>query len=391
MGMYVFQGEYTQRELKPSYKLSVIAISDGMLTTNEVFEFVLADTFKEIQLNAPRDTKTILDGNKVTWEIGTLNPDVASKDEALVLDIFAEYENELQEGDVIASNVINDFVDETGAPVQRLYEDFTFTVPKFKLDIILKSSQDCVYTLEFKATNLSTEKDLTDVSFNYSIDSDLTWISPLDDLSFTPTTWTVSNLAKNTFVTKEAIIRYTGDISVEDKTIFSPISGAAKYDRTKDAKYTGIDEYKQDVAPCPVSLECCEDCLVESADVIFTECDQSLTADVTPLLTSEGREIKVHVKLNNVCLAKDVVVGLELHEVISEEPRETIRRAFKVIHLNQNGEGCGERECNCATFYIPPKETASTDPMCHQQTFIVKAKAHHYYVNGGCECSTCNI
>ncbi len=391
MGMYAFQGEYTQRELKPSYKLSVIAISDGMLTTNEVFQFVLADTFKEIQLNAPRDTKTILDGNKVTWEIGTLNPDALSKDEALVLDISAEYENELQEGDVIASNVINDFVDETGAPVQQIYEDFTFTAPKFKLDITLKSSQDCVYTLEFKATNLSTEKDLTDVSFNYSIGSDLTWISPLDDLSFTPTTWTVGNLAKNTFVTKEAIIRYTGTTSIEDKTIFSPISGTAKYDRTKDAKYTGIYEYKQDVDPCPVPLECCEDCPVELADVIFTECDQSLTADVTPLLTSEGREIKVHVKLNNVCLAKDVVVGLELHEVISEEPRETIRRAFKVIHLTQNGEGCGERECNCVTFYIPPKETASTDPMCDQQTFIVKAKAHHYYVNGGCECSTCNI
>lgn len=61
-------------------------------------------------------------------------------------------------------------------------------------------------------------------------------------------------------------------------------------------------------------------------------CDQSLTADVTPVLTSEGKEIKVHIKLNRVCLAKHVVVGVELHEVIGTNPRLTARRALKVIH-----------------------------------------------------------
>lgn len=107
-------------------------------------------------------------------------------------------------------------------------------------------------------------------------------------------------------------------------------------------------------------------------------CDQSLTADVTPVLTSEGKEIKVHIKLNRVCLAKHVVVGVELHEVIGTNPRLTARRALKVIHLMPSGEGCSERECNCATFYIPPKDNASTDPTCDGQTFIIKAKAHHY-------------
>lgn len=97
-------------------------------------------------------------------------------------------------------------------------------------------------------------------------------------------------------MTKEAIIRYTGATAIVDKTIFAPISGVAKYDRTKAAKYTGIYEYKQDVAPCPAPLECCENCPVESAD-----------------------------------------------------------------------------------------------PVCDKQTFIIKAKAHHYYVDGACECSTCNI
>ena len=392
MGMYVLQGEYVQKTLLiPSYKMTVTATPGSTITTNEVFEFVLADTFKEIQLNAPENTTATLEGNKVTWEVGTLNPVTEGENSSLVLEISAEYENELEEGDVIASNIVNNFMDETGTPVEEVYENFTFTEPKFKLEITLKGSKDCVYTLEFKATNLSTEKDLTDVSFDYALGADLTWISPLDDLTFMPTTWTVGNLTKNTFVTKQAIIKYTGAIPTADKIIFAPISGAAKYDRTKDAKYTGVYEYKQDVAPCPAPLECCEGCPVESGDVVFTECDQSLTADVTPILTSEGREIKVHVKLNRVCLAKDVVVGLELHEVTSEEPRVTVRRAFKVIHLTPSGKGCGEHECDCATFYIPPKETSSTDPVCDSQTFIVKAKAHHYYVDGACQCSTCNI
>ena len=275
--------------------------------------------------------------------------------------------------------------------MQQTYDEFTFKEPEFRLDITLKHTEDCVYTLEFKATNLSKEKNLTNVSFNYTLDTDFTWLSPLGDLTCTPTTWTVGNLAKGASVVREAVIRYTGATSIDNKVVFSSILGFAKYDGSKNAEYKGIYSYKQDVDPCPTTLECCEDCPVESADVIFTECDQSLTADVTPALTSEGKEIKVHINLNRVCLSKHVVVGLELHEVISTNPRLTVRRALKVIHLNQNGEDCGERECNCATFYIPPKDNASTDPTCDQQTFIVKAKAHHYYVDGACECSTCNI
>ena len=392
MGMYVLQGEYVEKTLDiPSYKMTVTAMSDGTITTNEVFQFVLADIFKEIQLDAPIGTKATLEGNAVTWEVGTLNPVTDVTNSPLVLDISAKHENELQEGDLIASNIVNDFISETGIPMQQTYDDFTFREPEFRLDITLKRTEDCVYTLEFKATNLSTEKNLTNVSFNYTLGTDLTWISPLADPTFTPTTWTVGNLAKNAFVTKEAVIRYTGATSIDDKVIFSSISGAAKYDGSKNAEYKGIYSYKQDVDPCPTTLECCEDCPVESDDVIFTECDQSLTADVTPVLTSEGKEIKVHIKLNRVCLSKHVVVGLELHEVISTNPRVTVRRALKVIHLTPSGEGCDERECNCATFYIPPKDNASTDPTCDGQTFIIKAKAHHYYVDEACECSTCNI
>ena len=50
--------------------------------------------------------------------------------------------------------------------MQQTYDDFTFREPEFRLDITLKRTEDCVYTLEFKATNLSTEKNLTNVSFN---------------------------------------------------------------------------------------------------------------------------------------------------------------------------------------------------------------------------------
>lgn len=395
MGMYVFQGEYVQTSTETSgYKITVTATSDGTITTNEVFQFNLADRFKEIQLDAPTGTKAALEGNTVTWEVGTLSPVTEDADSSLVLGISANYEGELQEGDLIASNIVNNFLGETGTPRQQAYDDFTFTVPDFRLDITLKHTEDCVYTLEFKATNLSTEQNLTNVAFNYALGTDLTWVSPLGDTTFTPTTWTVGNLAKKAFVVKEAIIRYTGNTSIVNKDIFLSISGTAKYDGMRNAEYRGIYIYKQDVTPCPRPSECCEDCPVESENVVFTECDQSLTAEVTPALTSEGREIKVHVNLNPVCLSRRVVVGLELHEIISTNPRVTVRRAFKVIELAPNGKDCGERECNCATFYIPPKENASADPTCDQQTFIVKAKAHHYNIDDideACKCSTCNI
>lgn len=393
MGMYVLQGEHVQTSLKTSsYEMTVTAMSDGTITTSEVFQFVLADRFKEIQLDAPIGTKAALEGNTVTWQVGTLNPVTDAKTSSLVLGVSAKHENELQEGDLIASNIVNDFISATGTPMQQTYDDFTFSDPEFRLDITLKLTADCVYTLKFKATNLSTEKDLKDVFFNYTLDTAFTWISPPGNPSFTETKWTVGNLAKGASVEEEAIIRYTGAASIDDKVIFSSISGSAKYDGFKSAKYKGIYDYKQDVEPCPTTLECCEDCPVESGAVIFTECEQSLPATVTPVLTSEGKEIKVHINLNPVCLSKHVVVGLELHEVIDTNTLETVRRALKVIHLTPSGEeGCGERECNCATFYIPPKDNASTDPTCDQQTFIIKAKAHHYYVDEACECSTCNI
>lgn len=48
MGMYVLQGEYVEKTLDiPSYKMTVTAMSDGTITTNEVFQFVLADIFKK--------------------------------------------------------------------------------------------------------------------------------------------------------------------------------------------------------------------------------------------------------------------------------------------------------------------------------------------------------
>ena len=392
MGMYVLQGEYTPTTISVSdYKISVTATADDTITTNEVFQFNLLGDVGEVQIQAPTGTEALLEENRVTWNVGTLSPGTDDAASSLVLEVYVKYENELQQGDIIASNIVNDFVSATGTPMQRTYDDFVYTVPDFRLDITLKHTENCMYTLEFKATNLSTEKNLTDVSFNYVLDTDFTWISPLGDLTFTPTTWTVGNLAKKAVVVREAVIRYTGTTSINNKVVFTPISGIAKFDGTRNAEYKGIYDYKQDVAPCPEPIQCCEDCPVESGDIIFTECDQSLSADVTPVLTSEGREIKVHVSLKRVCLSKHVVVGLELHEVINTNPRQTVRRALKVIHLTPSGKGCDERECNCATFYIPPKENASTDPICDQQTFIVKAKAHHYYVADSCECSACNI
>ena len=60
MGMYVLQGEYVEKRMTvyemaeflktldiPSYKMTVTAMSDGTITTNEVFQFVLADIFKK--------------------------------------------------------------------------------------------------------------------------------------------------------------------------------------------------------------------------------------------------------------------------------------------------------------------------------------------------------
>lgn len=398
MGMYVLQSEYVQGFHNTSdYKITVTATSDGTITTREVFHFVLANQFKEIQLDAPTGTKAVLQGNAVIWEVGTLNPVTEATTSSLVLDIFAKCENELQEGELIASNIVNDFISATGMPMQEVYDDFTFKKPEFRLDITLEDCEECEeceYKLRFTATNLSKEKDLTNVYFDYTLGADLEWIFPLGDSSFTDSTWNVGNLNKNTSVSREAIIRYTGTTSIDDKDIFSPISGYAKYDRVKDAEYKGIFYYRQDVDPCPTTPVCCEDCPVESEDVIFTECDQSLPVEVTPVLTSEGREIKVHVNINPVCLSRHVVVGLELHEVISTAPRVTVRRAFKVIRLTPSDTGCGERECNCATFYIPQKENASADPTCDSQTFIVKAKAHHYNfddIDEACRCSTCNI
>lgn len=78
---------------------------------------------------------------------------------------------------------------------------------------------------------------------------------------------------KNTYTTKTAIIRYIGAIPISNTTIFSPITGTAKFDTNKDASYKGIYMYKQDVEPCP--LPCCEECPEASDPIIFTECDQS--------------------------------------------------------------------------------------------------------------------
>lgn len=260
--------------------------------------------------------------------------------------------------------------------------------PEFKLEVTYEFNEDCIYVFNFKARNLSDKKDLTNVKFTYELGDNLTWISSTD-VALIPTEWNVDNLSKNQSITKQATIKYTGDVDQADKLILGNIMGTAKYDGNKDAEYKGIYEYKHDVVACP-GTECCEDCPVESNPVLFTQCDQSLAVDIEPTLTSEGKEIKVHVRVNPVCVTKDVVVGIELYEKVDENT--TIRRALKVVKLAaMEGEPrCDMRECDCVTFYIPPKDEASDDPTCDQQTFIVKAKAHHYNIETGCECSTCN-
>ena len=73
--------------------------------------------------------------------------------------------------------------------------------PEFKLEVTYESNEDCTYVFNFKATNLSDKKDLTNVKFTYELGDDLTWISSTD-VALTPTEWNVGNLNKNQSITK---------------------------------------------------------------------------------------------------------------------------------------------------------------------------------------------
>lgn len=259
--------------------------------------------------------------------------------------------------------------------------------PEFDLSITYAALADCKYRLDFKVTNKSTQT-VKDILITYALNTNnFEWVTPPDS----ETQWDVGDLAPNASKTQTAVIQFIGT-TTGAKVVFPDIDATST-----NGKFDGIDHLSIDVdTACQTTPECCEDCPETSGLIVFNACDQSLTATIEPSLTSEGKELKVHVKLNPVCLSKHVVVGIELHEVTSMDPLTTVRRALKVIDLTpaQEDDACGPRECNCATFYIPPKDPASTDPTCDTQTFIVKAKAHYYYLDDtdpACECSACSI
>lgn len=391
MGMYFLEIAPVQTlDSTFSYGISVMASSDGSITSNEVFQFTLNDIFTNVALDAPEKTKANYENNIVTWEVGTL--DALSKDTPLVLNVNVEHPTELQEGTLIASAITNTFLNEQGEEMIENYDDFNFdpqpSTPEFRLDITLKDKADCVYTLEFKATNLSNQKNLSNVSYSYTLDPDFQWQSPLNDSNFTPTTWIVGNLSKDgPPVTKTAIIKYTGAVSVNNKTVFLPVSGTAKYDTNRSATYKGVFDYKQKVDPCPPPpTDCCEPC-PPKVPVDFGKCEQSKHVTVTADIDSDGREIKVKIHLNNVCKNKKVVVGLELFAGMPTDSNP-VRKALKVIQLTRETapDGCAPLECDCATFFIP-------SPICPEQHFFIKAQAHYFDDTPStcnCTCSTTN-
>lgn len=379
MGMYFLEIVPVQNlDSTFAYGISVMASSDGSITSNEVFQFTLNDIFTNVTLDAPEKTKTNYENNIVTWEVGTL--DTLSKDTPLVLNVNVEHPTELQEGTLIASEITNTFLNEQGEEMIENYDDFNFNPqphrPEFKLeiDVTRLDNENCQYRLDFKVTNTSNVT-INDIVLNYLLDlENFIWVTPPASVTqWNVGTLTTSGPGKSKY--QSADIQFIG-ATTGSKTIFASITASPPNTQA----FTGIRELLKDVRETCVK-PCCEDCPVHE-DASFDECQQTKNVTIEPELSSDGREIKVKVKVNNVCKGKTVVVGLELFQKVSGQP---VRKALKVIQLTRpnTGDDCATLECDCATFFIP-------EPLCPEKDFSIKAQAHYYDIGGsGCNCTDC--
>lgn len=373
MGMYSF-------EIMPvptlastfEYGISVTASSDGSITTNEVFQFTLNDTFTNVTLTVPENTKASYENNIVTWKVGSLD---TTKGTPLVLEVNAEHPTALEEGTLIASAITNTFLNEQGEEMIENYDDFIFTNPSFELKVSVQPVENCIYQLIFTATNTSNAT-INNILINYQLNTtDFVWVTP----PASTTQWNVGTLTTNApgkSKTQSATIRFIGT-TTGLKTIFANITASPA------EAFTGIRSLSTTVNNICVSPPCCEKCPVP-VPVDFVSCEQSETATVTAEIDSDGREIKVKVQLTNVCKNKTVVVGLELFEGMITDPNP-VRKALKVIQLTRTtgDNGCAPFECDCLTFFIP-------GPMCSEQHFFIKAQAHYYNAppsNCSCTCA----
>ena len=374
MGMYFLEIVPVQNlDSTFVYGISVMASSDGSITSNEVFQFTLNDIFTNVTLDAPEKTKANYENNIVTWEVGTL--DTLSKDTPLVLNVNVEHPTELQEGTLIASAITNTFLNEQGEEMIENYEDFNFgPPPPSSLDLLItaQSLGDCLYKLNYKATN-NTKTRLTSVAFHYQLGAEFEWVDLPDLPSSTETQWFVGTLNPGQMKSDTATIRFIGN-TTGSKTIFANITASS----TPSVTFTGTKTLSTEVDRV-CKAPCCEKCPTE-VPVDFGPCDQSKPADITAEILSDGREIKVKVTINAACRRKRVVVGLELFEKTSATT--SVRRALKVLDLSALATGsdtCEKRECECATFFIP-------GPICPEQHFFIKAQAHYFDTPP----STCN-
>lgn len=378
MGMYSFEIVPVQNLASTyAYDISVIASADGSITTNEVLQFTLNDTFTNVILTAPEKTKVNYEKNVVTWEIGSL--DVATKDIPLVLKVSAEHSTELQEGALVASAITNTFLNEEGEEIEETLEDFSFdplTSPSFDLKINVTPLENCQYRLDFKATNNSSVR-IDNITINYLLDAaNFIWVTPPPAPS-TITQWPVGTLltsGPDKDKEQSAVIQFIGT-TTGVKTIFANITASPA------AAFTGIRSLATNVTKVCPQTPCCEKCPT-AVPVDFDACEQSESATVTAEIDSDGREIKVKIRLTNVCKNKKVVVGLELFEGRISDPNP-VRKVLKVIQLTRTtgDNGCAPFECDCATFFIP-------GPICPEQHFFIKAQAHYFDATPStCKCT----
>lgn len=377
MGMYFLEIVPVQTlDSTFAYGISVMASSDGSITSNEVFQFTLNDIFTNVTLDAPEKTKANYENNIVTWEVGTL--DTLSKDTPLVLNVNVEHPTALQEGTLIASEITNTFLNEQGEEMIENYDDFNFDpqphTPSFKLEIGVTHLENCEYRLDFKATNTSNVR-IDNILINYQLNTtDFEWVTP----PASTTQWNVGTLNAGQNKTQTATIRFIGT-TTGLKTIFASITASPA------GAFTGIRLLSTNVNATCVK-PCCEKCPT-AVPVDFEACEQSESATVTAEIDSDGREIKVKIRLTNVCKNKKVVVGLELFEGRINDPNP-VRKVLKVIQLTRTtgNNGCAPFECDCTTFFIP-------GPICPEQHFFIKAQAHYFDStpsNCNCTCSTTN-
>lgn len=367
MGMYFLEIVPVQNlDSTFAYGISIMASSDASITSNEVFQFTLNDTFTNVTLDVPENTKANYENNIVTWEVGTL--DTLSKDTPLVLNVNVEHPTELQEGTLIASEITNTFLNEQGEEMIENYDDFIFDpqphTPSFKLEIDVIPRNNCEYQLDFKVTNTSNVR-IDNIVLNYQLNAtDFEWVTP----PASTTQWNVGTLTTtppNRTKTQSAIIRFIGT-TIGLKTILPSITASPPNTQA----FTGIRELLKAVRETCVK-PCCEPCPTPK-DASFIACQQSKDVTVTPTLSSDGREIKVKIQLTAVCRNKKVVVGLELFAGMPTDPNP-VRKTLKVIQLTRETapDGCAPLECDCATFFIP-------GPICPEQHFFIKAQAHYF-------------